>query len=190
MLIPGIRWLVVAGVLLALALAGVGSAQQGQTRLSVADFMSAAEYQRAGLQKLTDQERFALDTWFTGIVAKLTHASTAPAVRATVGLEALEGAVIVADDGQFLGKITRSDVDRDSLLNDVGPYGSDVSSTSIFNDVGKYGSDVSSYSPFNDVASTPPRIFKGDRFVGYLTVNTIKQPRVDPRLLIGWLKSQ
>jgi len=102
----------------------------------------------------------------------------------------LENAIIIADDGQFLGKITTSSIDPKSIINSIGPYGSDISPTSIFNDIGKYGGDISPLSPFNDITSTPPRIFRGDRFIGYLTVNTIKTPRVDPRALVGWLKSQ
>ena len=163
---------------------------QTSPRVSVSDLMSAAEYQRCGLQKLTDQEGAALDVWLSSLLVKLGRASSASPSQLAGGLEALEGALIIAQDGQFLGKITRNSADRDSITNTVGPYGSEVSSTSIFNSVGKYGSEVSSSSPFNSVASTPPRIFKGDKFVCYLTVNTVKQPRVDPHLLEGWLKSQ
>ena len=107
----------------------------------------------------------------------------------TSSLSRLEGAVIVAEDGQFLGKITRNSMDSQSIGNSVGRYGSSVSRTSIFNQVGRYGGTVSRMSPFNSVTSTPPRIYKGDRFIGYLTVNQIKNPRVDPFALIGWIKT-
>jgi hypothetical protein len=30
----------------------------------------------------------------------------------------------------------------------------------------------------------------GERFVGYLTVNEFKTPRIDPNALIGFLKAQ
>ena len=105
-------------------------------------------------------------------------------------LTQLEGCVIVANDGQFLGRITVNEVASDSILNEVGRYGSEVSSTSIFNQVGRYGSEVSSLSPFNEVTSTPPQIVnRSGQFVAYLTKNSVKTPAVDPHLLIGLLKS-
>jgi len=88
---------------------------------------------------------------------------------------------IVADDGQFLGIISRNSVSSDSISNTVGSYGSTVSSTSIFNSVGNYGISVSSLSPFNSVSSSPPKIVDSNgNFIAYLTKNTIKTPRVDP----------
>lgn len=114
----------------------------------------------------------------------------APSPAATDLLTLLEGCVIVANDGQFLGRITQNEVATDSILNQVGTYGSEVSSTSIFNQVGRYGSEVSSLSPFNEVTSTPPQIVnRSGRFVAFLTKNKIKTPAVDPHLLIGLLKS-
>lgn len=93
----------------------------------------------------------------------------------------VEEARIVADDGQFLGIISRNSVSSDSISNTVGSYGSTVSSTSIFNSVGNYGSSVSSLSPFNSVSSSPPKIVDSNgNFIAYLTKNTIKTPRVDP----------
>lgn len=101
----------------------------------------------------------------------------------------LEGASLVADDGQFLGKITNNSFDSDSITYEFGNYGNPFSSKSIFNQVGRYGSDVSLHSPFNSVASNPPRIYHRGGFVAYLTINSILTPRIDPRILIGWLKA-
>jgi hypothetical protein len=154
--------------------------------IDVRKLMTVEEFQRAGLQKLSPQELAALNVWFD----KFLFAATMNRKNGDQSLADLEGATIVADDGQFLGKITTNSIDRTSIINTIGPYGSDISSTSIFNNISKYGSDISRLSPFNDITSTPPRIFKGERFVGYLTTNTIKTPRVDPRALVGWLKSQ
>lgn len=103
----------------------------------------------------------------------------------------LLGGYIVAEDGQFLGRISTNEAESLSILNEVGKYGSEVSNTSIFNDVGQYGSSVSPQSAFNDIASTPPRMYTAEgEFVAYLTTNTVKGPRVNTRAFIGWLKSQ
>ena len=165
----------------------VGSAGSQNDIIDIRKLMSVDEFQHAGLQKLSEQEITALNAWllkFAAIGSKTNAHDTAQAFTD------LEDAIIVADDGQFLGKITTNSIDHASVINSIGPYGSDISSTSIFNDIGKYGSDISRLSPFNDITSTPPRIFKGERFIAFLTTNTIKSPRVDPRALVGWLKSQ
>lgn len=100
----------------------------------------------------------------------------------------LEGASIVAQDGQFLGIVSTDKYDSDSINNPYGSYGSEYSSTSIFNDYSRYGSKYSSLSAFNSIASKPPMIYKDGKFIAYLTINTTKTPRVDPYALIGWLK--
>ena len=113
---------------------------------------------------------------------------TAPS---TVEFEKLDGvAIIVADDGQYLGKISSSTIDSDSIMNSIGRYGNSISSTSIFNEIGRYGGKISRMSPFNDIASSPPKIFVGNTFIAYLTTNSLKRPRVDPYALIGYLKSK
>ena len=81
-------------------------------------------------------------------------------------------------------------VDPQSITNEIGRYGGSISPTSVFNEIGRYGGEISRMSPFNSITSTPPRILLGNRFVAYLTVNSIKHPRVDPRALVGWLKAQ
>lgn len=154
--------------------------------IDIRRLMSADDFQHAGLHKLNEQEIAALNTWLTKLAATLkTDGGDSGEPFAD-----LENAIITADDGQFLGKITSSSIDPKSIINSIGRYGSDISPISIFNDIGKYGSDISPLSPFNDIASKPPRIFKGNHFIGYLTTNTIKTPRVDPRALVGWLKSR
>jgi hypothetical protein len=95
---------------------------------------------------------------------------------------AVEGASIIADDGEFLGKLT-SAIDAESIFNDIGKYGSDISSKSIWNDIGKYGSNISRLSPFNDITSTPPAIVKRGQVIGYLTVNKIMRGAVNPYVL-------
>jgi hypothetical protein len=113
---------------------------------------------------------------------------TVPSSKAQASLDFLEGASIVAHDGQFLGVISQNKVRSDSISNEVGKYGSSVSSTSIFNPVCQYGSEVSSLSPFNSVTSTPPKIFTQDNKWAYLTTNESLSPRINPYAVIGWAK--
>lgn len=161
--------------------------------LDVRQLMTETEFKSCGLQKLSDVEVKNLNEWLTNTVAKTieaTHAQDMAQMNGgQINFADLDGAIIVADDGQFLGEITSNSVDPKSLINQIGEYGSEISSTSIFNKISEYGSEISALSPFNSLSSTPPRIFKGNKFLGYLTVNKLKTPGVDPYALIGWLKS-
>ena len=97
---------------------------------------------------------------------------------------ALEGALIFADDGQFLGKITSNRFDVNSIGNQFGLYGSRFSVTSIFNEFGTYGSRFSILSPFNDFTFSPPLILINGTFVGFLTTNRFKFPGISPLAIL------
>jgi len=91
---------------------------------------------------------------------------------------------LVADDGQFLGKLTLNQNDSESLLNSYNSYGSQYSSTSIKNQYSQYGSPYSSLSPYNQYSSTPPTIYIKGRKFGYLTKNKyMSGTTVDPDAL-------
>lgn len=96
---------------------------------------------------------------------------------------------IIANDGNYLGKLTTDDYDTDSILNEYGPYGNEYSPKSIFNQYGIYGGEFSIQSPFNEYTTTPPKIFINGNLYGYLTVNnylTIK--RVNPTGIKQWVR--
>jgi hypothetical protein len=106
-------------------------------------------------------------------------------------LTLLEGCVIVANDGQFLGKITTNQFDSKSIINEYGEYGNPYSSTSIFNKYNNYGNEYSSLSPFNDYTTTPPQVICPDGHIAaYLTTNQFKTPALNPHVLIGLLRSR
>ncbi len=67
---------------------------------------------------------------------------------------------IVAQDGTFLGKISTSTMDSQSILNSVGAHGSTVRRDSIFNSVGKFGSRSEHGSQYLDqqLSAAPVRI--------------------------------
>lgn len=96
--------------------------------------------------------------------------------------EIFDGAIVVADDGKYLGKITNS-YDSESILNEYGTYGNEYSSNSIWNEYGQYGGEYSPLSPFNSYTSTPPRIIKNAVTIGYLSVNDILANAVSPHVL-------
>lgn len=98
---------------------------------------------------------------------------------------------IVANDGQFLGKLTFNKFDSESILNSFSEYGNRFSSKSIYNRFGNYGNKFSSLSPYNKLTNTPPKIYLRGSFWGYLTKNHLAGPNtVDPENLVVWLKSK
>ena len=98
---------------------------------------------------------------------------------------------LLANDGQFLGKLSLNQFDAESISNSYGLFGSQYSATSIFNKYGNYGSQYSALSPFNRFTSTPPMIYLKGRFFGYLTKNVYMGPSsIDPDNLIFYLRAQ
>ncbi|MCR9055621.1 MAG: hypothetical protein NXI26_27620 [bacterium] len=96
---------------------------------------------------------------------------------------------ILADDGQYLGKLTLNKYDSESIMNRYGSYGSKYSSTSIYNQYGSYGSKYSSLSPYNKYTSTPPLIYLRGRKIGYLTKNKyVSLQAIDPDSILDWMK--
>jgi hypothetical protein len=105
----------------------------------------------------------------------------------TRGLEWLEDKLLFAQDGTFLGKISKNRFSMDSISNQFGPHGNRYASTSIFNKFGQYGSSFGAQSPFNQFAQTPPRVMDGNQFVRYLTSNKFLSPRISPEEFLAWL---
>jgi hypothetical protein len=78
---------------------------------------------------------------------------------------------LIAQDNQYLGRITDNRYDTNSILNQYGPYGSRYSSTSIFNPYSPYGSQYGQFSINNPYCSTPPKLFIQGQFFGHVSKN-------------------
>lgn len=131
------------------------------------------------------------DSWyaqFTVVAKAPTPAPPPPPPGGTLpggalSCSAVEGALIFAQDGKYIGKITSNRFDQDSIGNTFGVYGSQFSTTSIFNPFGQYGSEFSSLSAFNTLAPTPPVIYLKGVAQWFLTTNSTKTPRLAPAQL-------
>lgn len=86
---------------------------------------------------------------------------------------------IVADDGTFLGR-PGSSYGSDSIANSYGQHGNNWSRSSMFSDTSPYGSKYGTESAMNSSALNPPKLYRGKTFVGYVTTNKAKYPRIDP----------
>lgn len=96
---------------------------------------------------------------------------------------------LLANDGQYLGRLTLNKYDSNSIYNQYGNYGSKFSSTSIFNKFSNYGSKYSSLSPFNPYTNTPPYIYLRGIKYAFLSVNKfLGLKTIDPNRLIKFLE--
>ena len=130
---------------------------------------------------------FAYD--YSGNASSYLYVSGTPHIPiSSLDLLVLQGAKIYSPTGQYLGDIT-AQYNTNSIFNSYGTYGSSYSSTSIWNTYGNYGSSYGSYSAFSSYTTTPPIIYKNSVAVGYLTTNSYKTPRIDPRSLILYKNS-
>jgi hypothetical protein len=96
---------------------------------------------------------------------------------------------LMAADGQLLGKITDNSLDRDSILNEFGPYGSRYSPTSIFNEYSQYGSPLGLYSLRNPYTSSPPKLVINGNQIGVVTKNSLLPNRIDADSFINALRT-
>lgn len=95
---------------------------------------------------------------------------------------------LIADDGVFLGIVSKNRFSDDSISNPYGEYGSKDSDTSIFNKFGKYGSKFQPLSPFNKYSQVPPTFQKEGKILGYLTAGEFGKNRIDVTEFLAWLE--
>ena len=128
------------------------------------------------------------------IYGAASHPETMQAIGQSLGQPSQERKLMVfggPGHRAYLGCLSCSEIEMDSVFNSVGPHGSAVASESIWNTVSEYGSQVSPYSACNQVASDPPVIVDQDGIAyGRLTVNS-----VNPNIGVGarfqnWLTSE
>ncbi len=119
-----------------------------------------------------------------GALGMLAAMSAAPlsAQDAAETCSLLNGAAIVNDDGEYLGRISPPS-DRESIFNEYGEYGNPYRSDSIWNEYGKNGSEYRQGSAFNPYTRNPPIIVKQGQAIGYLSVNKSLPSSVHPALV-------
>lgn len=94
----------------------------------------------------------------------------------------LDGALVVASDGTYLGKIV-DQYDTNSIFNKFGTFGSKYSAKSIWNEFGVYGSEYSDKSAMSEYTNSPPAIVIKGKVVGHLTKNKFKAGAINPEVL-------
>ena len=99
-------------------------------------------------------------------------------VASATTCDLLDGAYVEASDGTYLGFFGAGSA-SESIANSSGLYGSSAGFNSVRNNVGSYGSNSGVNSANNSVSVSPPKIYTGVQFLGFLSTNTTKTPRVE-----------
>lgn len=119
-------------------------------------------------------------------IGLLAVAQPVVAAPAALTLQDIDGqAVLIAHDGTYLGKVSSTTWDADSICTSWGEYGSTWGAHSIRTTWGQYGSRWSTESAYNDWTTTPPLIVHERQVVGYVTKNTTSRGAVDPDVLFA-----
>ena len=129
---------------------------------------------------------FTADVAGTYVISLVVRDGKASSVPATVTITAsapLPAAVtLYLYSGEatpvYLGCLTCSQFNVESVCNKFGTYGSEFQSRSIWNQFGTYGSRFNTYSAWNQFSSNGPAIIGSDNlFYGYFTVNNFRSSR-------------
>ena len=104
-------------------------------------------------------------------------------VASATTCELLDGAYVEASDGTYLGFFGSASA-LESIANPAGIYGSSAGVNSVFNPAGLYGSTAGVNSANNSSAVNPPSIYSGLTFVGYLSTNSTKTPKVEAQATV------
>jgi hypothetical protein len=158
------------------------SAQSSQvsSRLTAQQEMELNEKQmesfERGMEQATEAARTALNTrWlddsFT-VAQPSSHQSIAQANNTP--------AIVVGQDGAFLGLVSNDQYADKSICNRYGNFGSLYSSTSVLDKYEQYGDTYSHLSAYNPNAQKPPLIIQNGQPIALLTKNQRLQGGVDP----------
>jgi len=118
------------------------------------------------------------------------HASTHRKAAAGLVVDDATKLMVFGGEGHkaFLGCLSCSNSDPDSVSNSYGTHGSRYAPDSIFNSWGLYGSRDSKYSPCNPNATDPPVISNPEgEFYGRLSVNR-HYPQPGNPDIVRWLR--
>jgi hypothetical protein len=101
-----------------------------------------------------------------------------------------QNSYLIAQDGQYLGTITKNHCDQNSILNKYSPYGSRYSNTSIFNPYSPYGSRYGNQSINNPYCSMPPKLVINGKLLGRVTENTSVPNRIATEAFLYTLQNE
>jgi hypothetical protein len=120
-----------------------------------------------GMDNATKAARIALNTRWLDDSYRVAQADNTPAI-------------VVGQDGAFLGVVSSDQFAPNSICNELGSFGNSFSSTSVLNKYAQYGGTFSNLGAYNPNAQQPPLIIQNGQPIALLTKNRRLQGGVDP----------
>jgi len=99
-------------------------------------------------------------------------------------------AIVLADDGTFLGKVSADRSDSQAILNPDGLFGGPASESGLMNPKSRYAGGEGDLSAGNPNAKRPPKLLFDGRMLAYVTENATLKPRVSLRDVLAVLKGE
>lgn len=85
----------------------------------------------------------------------------------------------------YLGCLTCTQFNDESIWNEDGVYGTKFNNISIWSEFSEYGNEFSYLSPWNEVATAPPIIVDDEGgYYGYFTRNTEHKDRTEVEFFV------
>lgn len=134
-------------------------------------------YER-GMDRATEAARTILNTrWLDD---EYTFTLEMPSPQQSIAQADNRPAIVVGQDGSFLGVVSSDQYADKSICNRYGNFGSPYSSTSVLNKYGQYGGTYSDLGAYNPNAQQPPLIIQNRQPIALLTKNRRLRGGVDP----------
>ena len=158
------------------------SAQPSQvsSRLTVQQEMELNEKQMESFDRGMDRATEAMRTILNAQYFDDSYTVTPSSPRQFIAQTDNTPAIVVGQDGAFLGVISSDRYADKSICNRYGNFGSPYSSTSLLNKYAQYASTHSDLGAYNPNAQQPPLIIQNGEPIALLTKNQRLQDGIDP----------
>ncbi len=158
------------------------SAQPSQvsSRLTAQQEMELNEKQMESFERGMDRATEAMRTIANAQYFDDSYTVTPSLPRRSIARTDNTPAIVVGQDGAFLGVVSNDQYADKSICNPYGNFGSSYSSTSVLNQQAQYGGTYSDLGAYNPNAQQPPLIIQNGQPIALLTKNQGLQGGIDP----------
>src|SRR5919199_4263289 len=158
------------------------SAQPSQVslRLTAQQEMELYEKQMESFDRGMDRATEAMRTILNAQYFDDSYTVTPSSARRSIAQTDNTLAIVVGQDGAFLGVVSDDQYADKSICNPYGNFGSPYSSTSVLNQHAQYGGTYSDVGAYNPNAQQPPLIIQNGQPIALLTKNQGLQGGIDP----------
>ncbi|GAB4188775.1 MAG: hypothetical protein Fur006_29420 [Coleofasciculaceae cyanobacterium] len=153
---------------------------QVSSRLTAQQEMELNEKQMESFDRGMDRATESMRTTLNAQYFDDSYTVTPSSARRSIAQTDNTPAIVVGQDGAFLGVVSDDQYADKSICNPYGNFGSPYSSTSVLNQRAQYGGTYSDLGAYNPNAQQPPLIIQNGQPIALLTKNQDLQGGIDP----------